>query len=84
MSVREAANKMEKGTRKYNERIHKESRYADTHKNLPFEFTKPQKNKPSNVLVVCEECGKDLHVTQDTVVVICGHCKHFNKTKGKK
>jgi len=84
MSAREGANKMDKGSRKYNERIHKESRFADTHKNLPFEFSRPTKHKPTNVLLICDNCGRDLHVTEDTVVVICGPCKHLNRVKDKK
>ncbi|MCK5020529.1 MAG: hypothetical protein KAS32_26155 [Candidatus Peribacteraceae bacterium] len=81
MSEREGANKMDKGSRKYNERIHRESRYADTHKNLPFKFSKPLKRKSNNVLVVCKECTHDLHITQETIIVVCSWCGYMNKVK---
>lgn len=81
MSEREAANKVEKGARRYRERIHRESKFADDHKNLPYKFSKPKKSKPSNTHYECEECSRDFWVNEDTVIVICGHCKHMNRVK---
>jgi len=84
MSEREPANMMDKGTKKYRERIHRESKYADTHKNLPFKFSKPTKERPRNTCVVCEGCEKNLYVTETTIVVVCGQCKHVTKVKKSK
>jgi DNA-directed RNA polymerase subunit RPC12/RpoP len=81
MSEREAANAVEKGTRKYREKIHRESNYADTHKNLPYKFSKPSKSKPLNVHYECGNCGRDFALTEDTIISICGSCKHVNRIK---
>jgi len=83
MSDREPANLKDKGSRKYRERIHRESRYADTYKNLPYTFSKPVKEKSHNVCVECSECGKSLFITEDTVIVICGSCKHLTRINRK-
>jgi hypothetical protein len=79
MSDRESANQIEKGSRKYRERIHRESKYADSHKNLPYKFSKPAKNKPNNVHVECKKCDRIIDVTEDTIVVICSQCKSIIK-----
>ena len=83
MSEREAGNKVEKGSRKYREWIHKESKYADTHKNLDFKFSKPRKEKARNKSVECENCGRELFITEDTIAVICSDCKHLNSLRKK-
>lgn len=68
----------ESGIRKHNERIHKESRYADTHKNLPFTFRKPQKPMGRSSYFVCDNCGKPYRGTTVTVGVICNNCGKFS------
>lgn len=68
----------EGGTKKHNERIHKESRYADEHKNLPFKFSKPHKPKGRSTLVSCDNCGFITTGTTATVGIVCRNCKKFS------
>lgn len=66
------------GVGKHNRRIHKESRYADTHKNLPFTFRKPQKPIGRNATVQCDSCGYIISGTTATVGMICPGCSKFS------
>ena len=68
----------EGGVKKLNERIHKESRFADTHKNLPFSFRKPPKAVGRNTVLVCNNCGAYISGTSATVGVICRSCNKFS------
>ena len=68
----------EVGVGKHNRRIHKESRYTDTHKNLPFTFRKPPKPKGKSVYIQCNNCGHITSGTTATVGVICNECKKFS------
>lgn len=70
----------EEGLQKYRERIHRESKYADDNKNLPFTFSKPKKKKRS-ALVKCKNCGYVFSATVETVGVICRNCKKFSSTE---
>jgi ribosomal protein S27E len=71
---REAPNRHEKGTQKYREWVHKESKKSDD-RNLPYKFSKPKRAKPRNLRVFCTECGQQTCVTQTTVAVICSKCR---------
>ena len=73
----------EGGVGKHRERIHKESKFADEHKNLPFSFSKPKKQKPINTIVRCDFCEKEAFVTETTVAVICRHCNKFYRVTDK-
>lgn len=84
MSSREAPNAMAMGTKAYREKIHKDSKFIDDHKNLPFTFSKPKKSKASNILFICPGCEKELFITEDTLMIICEHCKTLSRTKPKK
>lgn len=66
------------GVKKLNDKIHKESKFADSHKNLPFEFRKPFKSKGRNSVVQCDNCGKVLCGTTATVGIICSGCNKFS------
>ena len=66
----------EKGVRKLNERIHRESRAVDAYSNLPFTFSKPKKPKRQNV-VECKECGHMTSVPVNTIGMICAECKKY-------
>jgi len=68
----------ESGIQKHNERIHKESRYVDEHKNLPFSFRKPQKPMGRTAYVQCDNCGNVSGGTTATVGVICKSCGTFS------
>lgn len=68
----------EVGTGKHNARIHKESKYADTHKNLPFSFRKPPKPKGRSIYVKCNNCGHIASGTKATVGMICNECGKFS------
>lgn len=66
------------GITKYNERIHRESKFADDNKNLPFSFRKPPKPISRNALLVCDNCGAYVSGTKATVGVICRECHKFS------
>lgn len=64
------------GLRKHRERIHRESKFADDNKNLPFEFSGISKQrKPATV--ECSFCGNVVRASVDTVGMICSRCKKF-------
>ncbi len=65
------------GVKKHNERIHRESKFADDHKKLPFSFSKPSKPKRSK-LIKCCNCGNITSANKDTVGVICCSCNTFS------
>jgi len=64
----------EGGERAYREKIHRESKFADDYKNLPFSFSKPQHPK-KNCLFKCLECGHIFLASKNTIMVICSECK---------
>lgn len=64
----------EGGEQKYRERIHRESKFADDHKNLPFTFSKPHHPK-KQILFKCLECGHIFSASKNTVMIICSECK---------
>ncbi len=68
----------EQGIKKHNEHIHRESKYADDHKNLPFSFSKPKRDIKCT-LFVCNSCGEFMYSSINTVGVICRSCKKFVK-----
>jgi len=67
------------GLKKHNSRIHKESKFASDHKNLPFTFSKPKKPR-RGVLFRCNNCGYIFSAAVTTVGVICNECKKFSTT----
>ncbi len=67
------------GVQKHRERIHKESRYADEHKKLPFTFRKPPKPVGRNTVVACDNCGNITSGTTATVGIVCRACGKFSK-----
>jgi len=66
------------GTQRHNERIHRESRYADTHKNLPFSFSKPPKQTSRSKYVSCDKCNYITSVSVNTVGMVCPECKKYS------
>jgi hypothetical protein len=68
----------EGGVNRLRNKIHKESKFADDHKNLPFQFGKPKKSKPINTLVMCDNCGAVTAVTAITVGIVCKKCNKFS------
>jgi hypothetical protein len=68
----------EGGTHKLNQRIHKESKFADSHKKLPFSFRKPVKAKGRSSLIQCDNCGAVTCGTTMTVGIICKQCNKFS------
>ena len=66
------------GVAKHNKRIHDESRYADTHKNLPFTFRKPPRSKGKSIYLKCDNCGKLYMGTTVTHGIICNNCHKFS------
>lgn len=66
------------GVQKHNERIHRESSYADSHKNLEFTFRKPPKPKGSSAVVQCDNCGYVTSGTTATVGIVCPECHQYS------
>ena len=64
------------GVKKHNERIHRESAYADSHLNLPFSFSKPKKFGRREIKK-CSKCGKRIYTSINTVGFICKNCGKF-------
>jgi len=68
------------GERKLRERIHRESALTDKYKDLPFKFSKPTHNKPSNIFK-CSECDYLFFAPKNTILVICSNCKKLTKAE---
>ncbi len=68
----------EEGVKKLNDRIHKESKFADDNKNLPFSFSKPKKARACNTALKCNNCGNISYASRITVGVICKACGKFS------
>ncbi|KKM97156.1 hypothetical protein LCGC14_1170840 [marine sediment metagenome] len=68
----------EGGERKHNEKIHRESKFADDHKNLPFELSRPPR-RGKHVSYVCVGCGYTLFARKNTVMIACPDCKKATK-----
>jgi len=69
------------GTTKHNDRIHRESKYADSSKNLPFSFRKPPKSSGRLAYVSCNNCGYITQATTNTVGMICKECGKFSSVQ---
>ncbi len=68
----------EGGERKHNEKIHRESKFADDHKNLLFELSGPPR-RGKHILYECVECGHRLSARKNIVMVVCSGCKKATK-----
>ena len=70
----------EGGERKHREKIHRESKIADDHKNLPFSFSKPPKSGPNRTFK-CLGCGALTSAPKNTVMIVCRECKNACKVE---
>jgi len=68
----------EEGLGKYRERIHKESKFADDYKNLPFKFSKPRRSRRREFFK-CVECGNEIYAPKSTIMAVCTVCKKVTK-----
>ncbi|GAG08014.1 unnamed protein product [marine sediment metagenome] len=68
------------GEQKLRDKIHRESKFADNHKNLPFNFSKPPRSGKS-YLFKCLECGHTFSAFKNTIMCICSICKKAAKTE---
>jgi hypothetical protein len=66
----------EGGVGKHNERIHRESRYVDEYKNLPFTFSKPKRALRA-VYYKCPDCEYIHRGNINTYGLICPECHKF-------
>ncbi len=82
MSEREPGNKIEKGSRRYREQIHRESKAADINKSLPFKFSKPTKYKVPNRSALCEKCGHESSCWENTIMIVCICGNSYRRKKG--
>ena len=65
------------GTRSLEKRIHRESKYTDDHKKMPFSFSKPKKAQ-SQKIVRCKNCGEIYQVNKNCVGITCTACKQYS------
>jgi hypothetical protein len=72
----------EGGVKKHNERIHRESKFVDDRKNLPFTFSKPVKSR-KNMDAFCKKCGRGISVSRNTVGIICPSCNLYVSVEEK-
>ncbi len=70
----------EGGINLHNDKIHKESKFADDYKKLPFEFSKPKKTGRREWFG-CVECGKELFESVNTIMCVCTGCKKVTKVE---
>ena len=84
MSERESYQSQVMGKKKYREMISKDSKRTDGNTNLPYTISKPSKMKPLKVHLLCGKCENGYFVSEDTLIAICGYCKHFNRVKSIK
>lgn len=70
----------EGGEQKHREKIHRESKFADDHKNLPFTFSKPPR-RSRNETFECVECGRILSAPVNTIMCSCPVCKKATKVE---
>jgi predicted Zn-ribbon and HTH transcriptional regulator len=68
------------GIKAHNEKIHRESKFADDHKKLPFTFSKPAKGRKIEDFR-CVECGRIFSASKNTVMCICPDCKKLTKAE---
>ncbi len=68
------------GWPKHREKIHRESKTADDHKNLPFTFSKPKRSK-RQAAARCSGCGYIGFVPISTVGWICPECKKYSSVE---
>ncbi len=71
----------EEGVKKLNERIHKDSKFADDYKNHPFKFSKPAKSAVKNKVLRCDSCGHIIRGSRNTVSMICPSCKIYSSVQ---
>lgn len=69
------------GVNKLNDQIHRESRFVDEHKNMPFSFSKPTRPKKSKI-IKCGCCGYVVSVPKNTVGMICKKCNKYVSVEG--
>ncbi len=70
------------GVSNLNKRIHKESKFVDKYKDLPFSFGKPQFDKTKKrILKLCGNCESPVYVATNCVGVICRKCNTYANVK---
>jgi hypothetical protein len=68
------------GTKKHNERIHRESKISDDWRNLPFKFSMPRK-PGQQMWANCVECGHIIRCGVNTIMMGCPECNKVVKVK---
>ena len=68
------------GERAYRDKVHREGKFADEHKNLPFELSKPSR-RVGHGWFACAECGRVLLASKNTVMCVCLDCKKLTKVE---
>lgn len=66
----------EEGVNKLNERIHRESKWVDSNKNLEFSFSKPKK-PTKRTWKRCIKCGHVSFIPKNSVGMICNVCRQY-------
>jgi hypothetical protein len=71
-------------TRQKREKIHKESKFSDEFKKLPFKFSKPRFPKFDPWEYECPKCKHSFTLGRHTRMIICGACKHLFEIEEEK
>jgi uncharacterized OB-fold protein len=70
----------EGGIQNHRDKIHRDSKFADDNKNLPFTFSKPRRTTRS-IVVRCKNCGYVTSVSKNTVGMICVQCEKYSNVE---
>lgn len=82
--AREAPNRHEKGSKKYNEMIHTaHKKIMDSPKTLIKPVVQPKIKGGRPEYFVCPTCKKTLSGTQNTCAIICSNCHKMVFVNGK-
>ena len=66
------------GVSKLNAKIHKDSDFADKHKNLPFSFSKPVfSGTKKSTIKLCANCMTEVYVHTNAVGIVCRACGEY-------
>ena len=61
--------------------IHRDAKKLDD-MNLPFEIGAPKKERITNILHKCSNCGEATYINRFTVMYVCSHCKNLERING--
>ncbi len=64
-------------TKGHKEKIHRDSKFADNNKDLPFTFSKSKKSKPNRDVYQCSKCERVIPMDASRTHAIVCRCNNF-------